>query len=53
MCLDWPEISNTATRVALHIAGRTVRSEGTITAAAIERHDFRILRDARRDHLSF
>jgi hypothetical protein len=53
LCLDWPEVPSAAARVALYVAGRTVRCHGNITAAAIERHDFRILRDTGNRDKSF
>ena len=53
LCLDWPEIPSAAARMALHIAGRTVRCEGNLTAVAIERHDFRILRGTANREKSF
>jgi len=40
--LDWPTGTSTGMTVALHLAGRTVRSQDNTTAVAIEWHEFRI-----------
>lgn len=45
--LDWPGRPSAAVTVDLHVAGRTVRGQGNYTAVAIERHEFRIAREAR------
>ena len=44
--VEWPESPTPSARVELNIAGRTVRRQDKATAVAIERHEFRISREA-------
>jgi len=46
LSLDWPGRPSRAVTVRLHVAGRTVRCQGDCTAVAIQRHEFRIEREA-------
>ena len=44
LCLDWPVLLDGAIRLQLMMSGEVVRTNGTMTALQIRRHEFRTRR---------